>query len=189
MPIKGKVSQPDKMENPIPPLMTAKDALAILQLFETNQIELHLDGGWGVDALLGKQTRPHADLDIVVQHKHVPHLRKLLEVHGFKEIPRDDSWECNFVLEDARGHQVDVHSCTFDPAGNNIFGVAYPFDSLTGTGTINSHPVKCISPEWLVRFHTGYSLDDNDYHDVKLLCRKFNLPLPKDYREFVARDS
>jgi lincosamide nucleotidyltransferase A/C/D/E len=180
------------MENPIPPQapeMTAEDALAILQLFETNQIELHLDGGWGVDALLGQQTRPHADLDIVVQHKVVPRLRLLLETHGFKEIHRDDSWECNFVLENAHGHQVDVHSCTFDSAGNNIFGVAYPFDSLTGKGTINGHSVKCISPGWLVKFHTGYALDENDYHDVKLLCGAFNLPLPEDYNGFTESKS
>jgi len=30
-------------------------------------IEIWLDGGWGVDALLGEQTRPHEDLDIVVE--------------------------------------------------------------------------------------------------------------------------
>jgi len=30
-------------------------------------IEIWLDGGWGVDALLGEQTRPHKDLDIVVE--------------------------------------------------------------------------------------------------------------------------
>jgi len=180
------------MEKPIPPQapeMTVGDIIEIVQLFEINQIELHLDGGWGVDALLGKQTRPHADLDIAVQHKDVPYIRSLLEAQGFREIPRDDSWECNFVLEDDRGHQVDVHSCTFDSAGNNIYGVAYPFDSLTGTGSINGHPVKCISPEWLVKFHTGYPRDENDYHDVKLLCQRFNLSLPADYREFAAGDS
>jgi lincosamide nucleotidyltransferase A/C/D/E len=142
-----------------------------------------------VDALLESQTRPHADLDIVVQHKDVPRLRLLLEEHGFKEIPRDDSWECNFVLEDDRGRQVDVHSCTFDSAGNTVFGVAYPFDSLTGAGSINGHPVKCISPEWLVKFHSGYPLDENDYHDVKLLCLKFNLSLPAEYGVFAAGDS
>jgi lincosamide nucleotidyltransferase A/C/D/E len=45
------------------PEMTAQDAIEIVQLFEQNAIEVYVDGGWGVDALLGKQTRTHADLD------------------------------------------------------------------------------------------------------------------------------
>ncbi len=84
------------------------------------------DGGWGVDALLGEQTRRNSDLDIVVKHKDVPRLTKLFESRGYVEIPRDDSWECNFVLADESGHEVDVHSCTFDAEGNNIYGVPYP---------------------------------------------------------------
>jgi lincosamide nucleotidyltransferase A/C/D/E len=38
-------------------------------------IEIWVDGGWGVDALLGEQTRPHKDLDIAIQQKDVPQLR------------------------------------------------------------------------------------------------------------------
>lgn len=83
---------------------------------------------------------------------------------------------------------MDFHSYTFDDAGNHIFGVKYPFDSLNGTGTINGFPVKCISPEWMVKFHTGYKLDENDYRDVKALCRRFELEIPEEYAEFVKLD-
>ncbi|NOH01583.1 MAG: aminoglycoside nucleotidyltransferase [Chloroflexi bacterium] len=172
----------------IAPTMPAEDAGQILRLFEENHIDVCVDGGWGVDALLGEQTRLHADLDIAIPHEAVPTLKALLEACGYREVPRDDSWECNFVLGDEFGHEVDVHSCTFDSAGNNIFGVAYPFDSLTGKGRINSHPVKCVSPEWMVKFHTGYKLDDNDYHDVKLLCQKFGIEIPPDYAEFIQKE-
>lgn len=164
--------------------MSANDVVELLQLFNHNNIEIFVDGGWGVDALLGKQTRPHADLDIALPHKFVPQLRQLLERRGYKEIPRDDSRECNFVLADGKGHEIDVHSYTFDDQGNNIFGIAYPFESLTGTGSINGYQVKCISPEWMVTFHSGYTLDENDYFDVLALCNKFNIPLPKEYEKF-----
>jgi hypothetical protein len=40
----------------------------------------------------------------------------------------------------------------------------------------------------MVRFHTGYPLDENDYLDTKHLCQRFSLPLPEDYADFVARD-
>lgn len=168
--------------------MTASDVVAFVQLLDQNHIEVFIDGGWGVDALLGGQTRPHSDLDIALQHKDVPQIRALLEARGYKEVPRDDSWECNFVLGDDEGHLVDFHSYTFDEAGNHIFGVKYPFDSLTGNGSIIGYPVKCISPEWMVKFHTGYKLDENDYRDVKVLCERFGLELPAEYEGFVNQD-
>jgi lincosamide nucleotidyltransferase A/C/D/E len=164
--------------------MTAADVVEIVQLLTDNGIRVHVDGGWGVDALLGEQTRPHADLDIAVRHKDVPKLRELLESRGYTEIPRDDSWKCNFVLADEAGHEVDVHSYIFDAEGNNIFGVPYPADSLTGTGTVDGHQVECISPKWMVDFHTGYELDMNDYRDVSALCERFEVEFPSEYSEF-----
>jgi lincosamide nucleotidyltransferase A/C/D/E len=166
------------------PEMTANDAIEIVQLFDLHHINFYIDGGWGIDALLGKQTRTHADLDIAVQHKDVAQIRFLLEARGYEDIARDDTSDYNFVLGDSQGHQIDIHSYTFDLAGNNVYGVAYPFDSLTATGSVNGHPVKCISPEWMVKFHCGYKFDENDYHDVKALCQHFNIKMPLEYEEF-----
>lgn len=166
------------------PQMTAQDVIAFVQLLNQHHIGVYVDGGWGVDALLGEQTRIHADLDIAVEHKDVPQIRALLEARNYRDVPRDDTRDCNFVLGDDEGHLIDFHSYTFDAAGNHVFGVAYPYASLSGTGSINWFPVKCISPEWIVRFHTGYPLDEDDYHDVKLLCERFGIKLPQEYEEF-----
>jgi lincosamide nucleotidyltransferase A/C/D/E len=168
--------------------MTARDVIEIVQLFNQNHIDVCLDGGWGVDALIGKQTRIHSDLDIAVQHKDVAQIRALLEARGYTDVPRDDTRECNFVLGDELGHQIDIHSYAFDSAGNLVYGIAYPYDSLNGTGSVNGHPVKCITPEWMVKFHTGYPLDENDYRDVKVLCQHFGIEMPSDYQEFVRKD-
>ena len=43
----------------------------------------------------------------------------------------------------------------------------------------------CITPEWLVRFHTGYAIDATDWADVSALCARFGLAVPDDYRRFV----
>jgi lincosamide nucleotidyltransferase A/C/D/E len=40
----------------------------------------------------------------------------------------------------------------------------------------------------MVKFHSGYKLDENDYHDVKLLCKQFGIEMPKEYDEFVIND-
>jgi hypothetical protein len=57
------------------PIMTAEDALALYDLFRSHGITVWVDGGWGIDALLGRQTRPHSDLDIALASKSF-HLRK-----------------------------------------------------------------------------------------------------------------
>jgi hypothetical protein len=118
-----------------------------VELSDQNRIDVWIDGGWGVDALLGEQTRAHRDLDIAGQHRDVPRLRASLEARGYKDVPRDDTRDCNFVLGDSLGHQIDVHSYAFDSAGNHVYGVEYPVESLTGTGSVNGHPVRRISPE------------------------------------------
>lgn len=162
--------------------MKKEDVLELYTLLEENGIEAWLDGGWAVDALLKKETRPHADLDIAVRHRNVPKLRELLAARGYEEIQKNDSSEWNFVLKDTKGRELDVHSFEFDDQGNNIYGVAYPKDSLTGTGTINGKRVKCISPEWVVKFHTGYKLKEKDFQDVKAFCKKFGIELPEEYK-------
>jgi lincosamide nucleotidyltransferase A/C/D/E len=164
--------------------MTAADVVEILRLFEAQGIDVWVDGGWGVDALLAEQTRSHADLDIALPHEDVPRLRALLEARGYRDVPRDDTRPFNFVLGDEHGHEVDVHSYTFDAEGRNIYGTPYPAESLTGHGSIGGYPVKCVSPEWMVKFHTGYPLDETDYRDVLALCRRFGIELPAEYGKF-----
>ena len=165
--------------------MSACDVLDVIALFEQHAIEVIIDGGWAVDALLGEQTRPHSDLDIAMPHKHVALARQLLEERGYRDVPRDDTRDCNFVLADDQEHTVDFHSYTYGESGSLLFGLPYPLESLQGVGLIAGHQVRCITPEWLVKFHTGYPLDEDDVHDVLALCRQFSLELPPEYIEFM----
>ena len=111
-------------------------------------------------------------------------MRELLEGHGYRDLLREDTGECNFVLSDDEGHLVDIHSYVFNENGKNIFGVAYEPHHLTGKGRINSYPVKCIPPNIMVEFHLGYDFDEDDYRDVKALCERFNIALPQEYEKF-----
>ncbi len=167
--------------------MKQEKVLELLKLFEANGIKVTVDGGWAVDALLGKQTREHNDLDIAVDRKYEPKLRKLLVEHGYKEVPRDDSWEANFVLSDSAGSLVDIHTYTFDDNGNNIFGVEYPNESLQGTGSIGGRTVKCISPKFMVGFIAEWvhKWPQKYSKAIPELCAKYDIPLPQKYKEFV----
>ena len=164
--------------------MKAEDVIKIYKLFKKNGIKVWIDGGWGIDALLGKQTRQHKDLDIAIDHKHKPKLRKLLEERGYKDIERDDTSDWNFVLGDGE-REVDVHTFVFDKEGNNVYGTDYPKQSLTGTGTINGESVNCIAPEWVVKFHAqaAYEPKEKDLQDVNAICDKFGLEPPKNYKK------
>ena len=172
--------------------MTSGDVVDFYKIVTQLGVDLWIDGGWGVDALLGEQTRPHKDLDIAIQQKDVPVLRLLLQARGYADIKLEDARPWNFVLGDENGREIDVHVIVLDGQGNGIYGPPekgekYPASSLTGTGNIGGQAVLCISPEWMVKFHSGYDLKDKDFRDVSALCKKFGIDLPAVYERFTRR--
>jgi lincosamide nucleotidyltransferase A/C/D/E len=168
-------------------MMDSKDVVSFCTQIEKLGIEMWINGGWGVDALLGGQTRPHNDLDIFIEEKDVARLRELLETEGYKEIKLEIARPYNFVLGDSMGREIDVHVITYDEEGRIIYGPIengdiYPPDLFSGVGVINGKKVKCISPEWTVKWHTGYEPKEKDFQDVSALCQKFGIEYPEKYR-------
>ncbi len=166
--------------------MSLADVVSFYQQCENKEIKIWIDGGWGVDALLGRQTRPHADLDIALQLKDVQKTCEILEAQGYKEVRRDNEW--NFVLGDTRGHEIDFHVFIFDDKEQVVGGLKYPEESLTGTGLIGNQKVRCISPEHMAQFHTGYKLRESDFKDVIALCQKFGIDYPEKYAHLKEFD-
>ena len=170
-------------------MMDAPDVLDLYNALEQLEVLIWIDGGWGVDALLEKQSRPHKDLDIAIQQKDISKLRELLKTRGYNEIKLEIARPHNFVMADTHGHEIDVHVIFLDSKGNGIYGPIengemYPAAALAGTGIIAGQAVRCISPEWTIKFHTGYELKENDYKDVSALCEKFGIPLPGEFECF-----
>ncbi len=169
--------------------MTAADVVSFYTELEKLSIKIWVDGGWCVDALIGQQTRPHKDLDIAIQQKDVSRLRQLMHEQGYREIKLHEARPWNFVLGDNNGREIDIHVIVLDEGGNGIYGPPengemYPVASLTGTGSINGRSVRCISPEWMVKFHSGYELKEKDFRDVSALCEKFDIELPQSFSKF-----
>jgi lincosamide nucleotidyltransferase A/C/D/E len=174
--------------------MNSVDVVDFYRTITQLGVELWIDGGWCVDALLGEQTRPHEDLDIAIQEKDVPVLRRLLQERGYTDIKLEDARPWNFVLGDENGREIDVHVIVLDDQGDGIYGPPekgekYPAASLTGTGNIDGQAVRCISPGWMVKFHSGYDLREKDFQDVSALCRKFRIELPAASEQFKDRIS
>src|SRR2546425_10216770 len=89
--------------------MTADDVCAFLALMEKHRVDVWLDGGWAVDAALGRQTRRHSDVDIVIEERDVPAAVSTLQDVGYAPVPRPDTRAWNFVMGDNASHQVDFH--------------------------------------------------------------------------------
>jgi lincosamide nucleotidyltransferase A/C/D/E len=163
-------------------MMTAGDVLRVLRALEDQGVTVWLsDGGWGVDALLGKQTRPHNDLDVIVSLDHVPTLRDVLAAQGFR-LTEGQPPLC-FVLADDHGHMVDVHPVAFDDQGDGHYTMAgdqiwvYPAAGFAGTGVVDGRPVRCLTAEVQVLCHAGYQLREVDFHDMQALHRRFGVQL------------
>jgi lincosamide nucleotidyltransferase A/C/D/E len=166
---------------------TLDDVVWLIDEWSRAGIVVHLDGGWGVDALLGKHTRAHGDLDVAVAVDQHDAFRALLDGAGFIDHPREDSRPENYVL--ARGPLlVDVHVYGFDGDEEVAsVGIAYPRASLTGQGTLGTRGVGCVSPEWVIRFHSGYELDRRDVGDLYAVAQRFGLELLPEQVPVVGR--
>jgi lincosamide nucleotidyltransferase A/C/D/E len=163
--------------------MTSDAVLEFLDLMEAWSINVCLDGGWGVDSLLGEQTRKHSDLDILIRIEELPRLVAVARASGYARQP--GGTETNVVLKTESGHEVDVHAIAFDERGFGVFalpdGRKWPFPSsaFLGRGRIQGKDVRCLSPEAQVLCHAqGYPPDEADLQDMKLLQDRFGVVLP-----------
>ena len=67
-------------------MVSITDAKQIIRLATDAEIKVFLDGGWGVDALIGYETRRHNDIDIFVEKKDYHKFIQIIKNNGFYEI-------------------------------------------------------------------------------------------------------
>ena len=169
--------------------MDSETLLAVVGRLEADGIDAWLDGGWGVDALLGHQTRDHDDLDLVVERHHVSRIVELLNGLGYFLVA--GAPPKSFVMVDARGRQVDVHPVTFNAEGGGVYEMddgtewVYPSEGFTGRGRVDERPVRCLSPTVQVLVHAGYELTQTDYRELYLLRERFGVEPPRALLEHV----
>jgi lincosamide nucleotidyltransferase A/C/D/E len=168
--------------------MTAVDVVTLVGALTASEVDVCLSGGWSVDALLGEQTRPHADLDLWLAAPAFEGALRVFVDQGVDRIypwPGDRPW--NFVLHDGGTRRVDLHCYETLEDGSIQYGsVLDPFRlpsaALSHAGVIDGFPLRCEEPLWALRFHTGYPPRSTDRHDVTRLCERFNLELPAEYQ-------
>jgi lincosamide nucleotidyltransferase A/C/D/E len=167
--------------------MTAGDVATVLDRLEDAGIEAWVDGGWGVDALVGEQTRPHDDLDLIVRVADTRTMCEILADDGYRHV--EGVLDSNFVLRDAGGRAIDVHPVRFQD-GDGIYRMengrdwVFPADGFTGTGGIGDRSVRCLTPDVQMLCHsTGYVPGATDFHDMRLLNARFGTRLVPPFDE------
>lgn len=172
----------------------------MMRSFGQKGIEFWLSGGWGIDALLGKITRNHSDIDIVIEVNHRNDLIQFIE--------REDSnlritriTESNIkLLDQQRDVLIDVvfikkvseSHYIFDPDSSLEFVIPIKVEYLPSifNGTIEDLAIKAITWEgqYLIKSRyqqlLGESLRDKDKSSLKIIEQQLSvLALKKVYRE------
>jgi lincosamide nucleotidyltransferase A/C/D/E len=158
--------------------------IEVVDALERDGIAVWLDGGWGVDALVGEQTRPHADLDLAVDRDELEDIQDNLKRLGFRvDRSAEPGLPARMVMKDDHGREIDLHLLVFDGTGNGwqqLDGSGrawgrYPAEDLTARGIVEGHAVNCLSAALQFRFRLGYEPTARDRHDLQLLQERFHV--------------
>lgn len=153
---------------------TKEDLMTVINLFENAGITYWIDGGWGVDILAGKQTRPHRDIDINFDAQYIDKLLSILLEYGYEV---DTDWKpVRVELYCEKYGYLDIHPFVLNEDGTSkqadLEGGWYEFDKdLFSNAVFEGKIVPCISLKGQKLFHSGYELRDEDRHDISILER------------------
>ena len=163
--------------------MQGDEVLDVLDRLAAQGTVAWVDGGWGVDALLERQTRDHSDLDLVIDAAAVPAFTSVLLTEGF-EVVRD--WlPTAIAFKHPGGRAIDLHPIELTPDGGGDQvqrdGVERFHYAAPTTGRIGGRVVACCSVETQIAAHLGYEPHEDDFADMRALAEKFGLELPTPY--------
>lgn len=165
--------------------MNGAEVLRVLHALDAAAILAGITGGWGIDALLGRETRQHGDLDLGVAADAVDGAIEALRPLGY--VLTLDERPARAVLQSPVG-QVDLHPIAWGSSGAGVqTGLAgevfdYPAGSLDAEGEIAGRIVRCATPDLQLAFHAHYEPRDHDRRDMAALASAFGLSLPPSYR-------
>ncbi len=152
------------------PPMPLSSVLSVLDALDAAGIRCWLWGGWGVDALAGKQRRVHRDLDLVLAESELLAASDTLAPLGYNEWYRIDSerpLHRRVVLHDHElaGRAIDLHPVDF---GRHPLTFA--------EGRLDGRAIPCLSPELQLSTRVGYRSRRHDRFDMATLRRFLTRP-------------
>ena len=165
--------------------MAGGEVLRVLDALEAAGVRAGVTGGWGIDALLRRETREHGDVDLGVAAEAVDRAVQAVRPLGYAVTL--DERPARVVVESDLG-RIDLHPIAWGPSGAGVqTGLAgevfqYPMGSLDAHGEIAGQQVRCATPELQLAFHAHYEPRDHDRGDMAAIAGEFGLALPASYR-------
>ena len=128
-------------------MVTKDDACWIIGLSAGAGIGVYLDGGWGVDALVGRETRAHNDIDLFVQRGDYQRFVDLIADEGFPRWLHLSPPKITRCGKTRRGAS-STFIASISPR-MAIFCIRRSFSGevFSGRGRIGEVEVSCIDPE------------------------------------------
>ncbi len=150
--------------------------ITLLDLLAAAGVRVWVAGGWGVDALLDRQTRRHRDIDLVIGDDDATRqqVAQVLAHEDFRFVGAYDfpgiriPW--SHVWHHDAGHTVEVlpvprNEPPFASVDTAEGGGWQPFTE----GRISGRPVPCLSAELQLLLHSGYPPRETDTQDIAQL--------------------
>jgi lincosamide nucleotidyltransferase A/C/D/E len=151
--------------------MTCEDVIEVLAALDAGGIDYWVDGGWGIDALVGEQTRIHHDLDLGVSRDDVARVEALLPQL------RRESEKASFYT-DERGRAVDLMLVERSQAGQfeqqlpEGGRLRYAESETHASGCIGGRLVRCATVALQREHRNRPNATDQDRTDVAVLERR-----------------
>lgn len=152
--------------------MQRAEVLAVLGELQQAGCRTWLAGGWAVDALVGRQTRAHRDLDLAIDSRdEALAVQRLARLCYYLET---DWRPVRLELVKPGYGWVDLHPVWFDDTGHgrqpDLDGgyFDYPLPAFT-EGLLDGVRLPCLTRDQQLRFRRGYPQRSVDVHDVHLL--------------------
>lgn len=142
-------------------------ARSVIDALENVGVPYCLIGGWGVDALLGRQTRPHLDLDVVVDGS-TPDLLVRVDVALAAVGLRPAGEETSIPPLPTVWVYAGEHA-TVDILPADLGAPPFDLDGAIVSGSIDGRPVACVSAEVQRLLRTGYKHRGADRDDLAAL--------------------
>jgi hypothetical protein len=115
-----------------------RDVLEILGLLRQAGADVWIGGGWGIDALVGCQTRDHRDLDLMHRQEQEPAVVAVLTDAGFAETL--DRRPVRSVVADTQDREIDLHPLAFAPDGHATQATTWPSSAGSSRSRRTSEP-------------------------------------------------
>lgn len=168
---------------PFQPAMSFRDVQEVAVALQEADLKFWFAGGWGIDVLVGLQSRDHLDLDIVIEdyRRDEPRVCRALSGLGYvrPEPKVGGIWMPSVIaLSDWSGRRIELMEIDWERFAVNSGLVASDETGVAvsalrerafAEGVIFAQKLPCLSRRAQLLFHSNFTLSEKQRQDLDVL--------------------